>query len=356
MEDKIIMIFKKGAAYFYAYRRNLVLLIIMVNLSCATRLNTGGEKAVLFWPPPPEKPRIEFVRSFNTPDEAGIKASFFQRMKSAILGGDQINKLISPHGIWVDKEGRIYVADTQQSAVIIYDVPKKNIKRITKAKDGVLVSPVDVCCDPAGNIYVSDSALAAVFVFDSGGNFRYDFSNIQFQRPTGLFCHGDTVFVVDTLEHNLVVASNRGEVLMKFGIRGKGKGEFNYPTDLWVDSSQKIFVADTLNFRIQIFDSNGSFLNEFGKNGDAYGDTPRPKAVSMDSDGNIYVVDAVMNGVELFDNNGKFLMFVGGSGSNNGQFLLPAGVFITTDNYIYISDMYNHRVQVFRFLTEEKKQ
>ncbi|MGH7275360.1 MAG: hypothetical protein ACREIQ_13055 [Nitrospiria bacterium] len=38
-----------------------------------------------------------------------------------------------------------------------------------------------------------------------------------------------------------------------------------------------------------------------------------------------------------------------------GNFWLPTGIFGDSQNRIYVADTYNHRVQVFEYLGEEKK-
>ena len=49
------------------------------------------------------------------------------------------------------------------------------------------------------------------------------------------------------------------------GKKGKGDGQFNYPSGVTLDSKGNIIVADTNNHRIQIFNAQGQFLRKWGK-------------------------------------------------------------------------------------------
>ena len=134
------------------------------------------------------------------------------------------------------------------------------------------------------------------------------------------------------------------------GRRGGEPGEFNFPTNVFVDKEGHLFVADTLNFRIQSFNPDASLLNVFGTLGDTPGSLNRPKGVGVDGEGHVYVADSSFNNFQIFDQTGQLLLFVGSVGSGPGEFLLPAGLFIDGKSRIYVVDQGNARVQVFQYL------
>ncbi len=45
----------------------------------------------------------------------------------------------------------------------------------------------------------------------------------------------------------------QSDLLLVVGGPGGGSGEFNMPSGIWIDKTDKIYVADTMNGRIQIF-------------------------------------------------------------------------------------------------------
>ena len=49
------------------------------------------------------------------------------------------------------------------------------------------------------------------------------------------------------------VYNREGSLMKSFGSTGFKMGEFNFPTGLWIDSTDRIYVADTRNLRVQVF-------------------------------------------------------------------------------------------------------
>ena len=47
-------------------------------------------------------------------------------------------------------------------------------------------------------------------------------------------------------------------------------------------------------------------------------------------------------------------MAFGGHGTGYGDFWLPTGLYIDNQDLIYVSDASNRRVQIFRYLKEDK--
>jgi DNA-binding beta-propeller fold protein YncE len=52
--------------------------------------------------------------------------------------------------------------------------------------------------------------------------------------------------------------------LRKWGSKGNGDGQFNFPTGIAVDNSGNLYVADKENHRVQKFSSESTFLVKWG--------------------------------------------------------------------------------------------
>ncbi len=309
----------------------------------------------LIWPQPPEVPRISLENVLSRPRDMGIEEGAFQGFLRYLSGRPE-PALVSPHGLAVDAQGRIYVVDAYLKKVHVFDRgAARHVLWPAAAGGADLVSPIGIAVDERrGRVYVSDSAQALVRVFarDSGeplGEMRSG----GMGRPTGVAVNTvtDELLVVDTVNAVVLRFALADQRLLGFiGSEGIDAGRFHAPTHIAVSRSGEIIVTDSLNFRIQVFSAKGVFVRSFGAPGDSPGYFSRPRGVAVDSDGNIYVVDALFDNVQVFDQDGRLLMAFGEPGGEPGEFWLPSGIAIDGHDRIYVADSYNKRVQVFRYL------
>jgi len=315
-----------------------------------TAVQNGNEQLV--WPLPPEEARIEWVGTVRRPADLGIRKGFLGRLVSWITGsGTPVLK--RPHGVAIDSRGRLWVTDTGQHEVYVFDSQKNHFLRIPAAGQAPLATPIAVAYDSLGIAYVSDSANGNIRLFDENGDSRGTWNaGNSFVRPTGLAfdAQNDLLWVVDTGKHQIVALNLRGEIVRTIGRRGEGPGEFNFPTHIGLDDEGRLYVVDTLNFRIQILSSMGEPIASIGTAGDGPGTFARPKGIARDRDGHIYVVDAMFDNVQIFDEKGQLLLAFGDHGADRGQFSLPTTLCIDGSDRIYVVDSNNQRLQVFRYL------
>jgi DNA-binding beta-propeller fold protein YncE len=304
------------------------------------------------WPPPPADPYIVYVRQISAAKDIGAKAPFFTRLANAITGvGSDSMKLNRPFGLSIDDVGNLVVTDTGVNAVCYLDLAHKKWLRWTSVGELRFLSPV-AAAHRGKTFYVADTGLGEVVAFDQKGKLQFEITN-NVARPAGLALLDDRLLVVDSELHQVVVYGLHGEFISKFGQRGRGPGEFNYPTHISVDDRRQIYVTDSLNYRVQVFTADGKFVREFGSGGDGPGHFSRPKGVAADQSGHVYVVDAVFGNVQIFNDQGRLLLDFGEGGSGVGQFWLPNAIAINSHNEIFVADAYNHRLQMFRYTGRE---
>lgn len=304
------------------------------------------------WPAPPATARVVFEQSFSTPEEFGIEKGLWQWIGDFVFGGDE-SRMIRPMAVVTTDNRHIFVADSGIQGVHRYD-RQDNSYLLIKGINGMgLPSPVALTADAAGNVYVSDSKLAKIFIIRKNSKSAQLFElDTELQQPTGITIDQESgnIYIADTAEHQILVFSQSGKLIDRFGKHGIAAGEFNFPTLLWLQHDT-LFVTDALNFRIQLFGLDGQYLSGFGKAGQSSGYFARPKGVASDEDGNIYVVDALLNNIQLFDASGRYLLTVGEQGQLPGQFWLPAGIYISPQKKIYVADTHNRRIQIFRYIS-----
>ncbi len=338
----------------------VILLLIagipVLTLSCATPpANTINSdfalSSPLVWPEPPEKPRVQFVQTVITPEDLGIKKGFFRRLWEFFAGEDTADRILSPHGVVSDGEGKVYVADWGAGLVHYFDFVKKKYDSVSKTKLGPLASPIGVALDGDGVLYVTDSVLRRIFVFNGTKNKKI-IGDDSLLRPTGIAINkiDKRLYVVDTLGHRVDVFDLDGKNLFSFGSHGTGDGAFNYPTHIALDASGQVYVMDALNFRVEIFEKNGKFLTQFGGLGTAVGSFMKPKGVAVDSEGHIWISDSIRNSIQVFDRQGKLLLIFGTEGIGPGEFNVPAGLYIDSKDRVLVADSYNYRIQLFQYL------
>ena len=335
------------------WRGSFILLAAGLLVSCA-----GGPRPVApvpvsarVWPSPPDAPRIVFRRFLRGPEDIGERASFFGTIGNWLTGDHgESRRLRKPFGLALDETGNLCITDTDANLLCYCDFTRHRWTRYTGVGEYQFASPVAVA-RRQGVFYVADSRLGRVLAFTDARRLVFALG-APLQRPVGVALAGGRLYVLDALAQAVLVYGLDGKYQFRFGMRGTGPGEFNYPTGIADGGPGRLLVSDTLNSRVQVFDLQGKFLSQFGSNGDTSGHFARPKGVAVDAVGHIYVVDAVFDNFQIFDATGRLLLNVGESGSQPGSFALPGGIAIGADNRIYVADSFNHRVQEFQYIGE----
>lgn len=329
--------------------------LLLALAGCATPV--VQQPVELYWPPPPDPPKIKYLESWSTQDDFG-KGGLTAFMET-IIGKEEIANLRKPHAVAVDSGGRIYVTDTAHRAVAVIDKVSKKFWFIGVAGTGRLNVPVGIAIYEIGDrLFVADSKLDVVNVFRLNGSFVKSIGlKKEFENPVGIAIDSrlKRLYIVDSKKHKLFVFSLEGELIREIGDRGGDDGFFNFPVSVAVDSKGNIYVNDSGNFRVQVFDPDGKFLRKFGQLGDTFGCFARPKGIAIDSEDHIYVGDAAFNNFQIFDTEGRLLTWVGQAGFGPGEFQTPSGIFIDNEDRIYVVDQLNRRVQVFQYLGEKWK-
>jgi len=352
---------ERGAGCRWQWRlvfRIVVAVMILSAVSCAPAyrahfdLTASGQ---IVWPGEPEKPRIKYLWVLQNvgSGEGGRRTAMdviTGKTMDDITDPQTSSILLRPQGFYAD-ESRYYIADPGAVRVTVIDRKSGELFHIKTVDGESLEYPRSVVADREGNIYVVDSDLARVISYDRRGKFRFFFSG-GFRRPTGIAIdrQRDRIYVVDTNAHTVYIYDTGGVRRGSMGHRGSGKGEFNYPTHAFVDRNGDLYVTDFLNFRVQIFSPEGEFVASIGSLGDSYDTLDKPKGVAVDSGGHIYIVDGAHDMVKIFDRRGRLLLFFGSTGHELGEFYMPTGLFIDEKDIIYVMDTINMRVQAFQFL------
>jgi sugar lactone lactonase YvrE len=174
----------------------------------------------------------------------------FDRNSGAVLANFGKGVMVTPHGIYVDRQGNVWIADFAGNAAgtkghQVHKFSPKGEKLLSLGvagkpgnADGQFNQPNDVVVGPDGSIYVSDghdgqgmTTAAAI----AEGLTRGATARISKFSPDGKF-------------------------IKSWGKIGLRHGEFRTPHALAFDSRGRLWVADRGNHRIEIFDRDGNYL------------------------------------------------------------------------------------------------
>lgn len=168
----------------------------------------------------------------------------------------------SPGGLRIVND-KLYITDIQKGKVLVYSMSGKKLLEISTAtaKNDPLSAPNAVTVDDQQNIYVSDSGNQRICIFDKTGKFlslingskdgKGD-SKLVNPRGIGVLANG-TILFVDSMTHYVYGYDQKGNQLYQFGGLGSDREQFYLPNGLFVDDKGEIFITDTVNARVAVY-------------------------------------------------------------------------------------------------------
>jgi len=303
------------------------------------------------YPPPPDPPRVMYVRSFQKPDD--LQTGGWQKFWNALVPHDSGLGTVNPAGLALSPDEKVlYVASPPRGKVLAVNLATGDFEAIGTTGQRRLGRPIGVGTDADGLLYVSDKQYNTVLVYEPDGTLKRVFGADRLVQPTGLAVDrkGQQVYVINDAttqvgRHTVEVFALDGRHLRTMGGgRSPAPGIFNFPSDLAVSPAGQLHVADMLNFRVQVFDAQGGLVKMFGQAGSGYpGQFDKIHGISFDTFGNVYVVD-LMQGVQILNDLNQPLMSFG-----EGIMAAPLGIVIDSRNHIFVSD-YQHAVHEFELV------
>lgn len=253
--------------------------------------------------------------------------------------------LSSPSGIYVSDEELMYIADTENSRILVSDM-ECNVKLVIERPNADMYEnetfrPEKIIADKDGNIYsiVSNTTGGAAFFKSNGeycGNFgansteptikavlsyfRKRFStdkmraSVSRSTPAGITGFDiDTEGFVYTVSESDSVRSDRVKKINGAGINlFEGMGQYfgaddmehdinSRFVDIDVDDAGMMYCLDAAMGRILQYDENGGLLFIFGEQSERFGGfSLKPTAIEAQG-GSVYVTDSLKNSVIIFN-------------------------------------------------------
>ncbi len=308
-----------------------VIFLLSLTGGCVSTPQAPKSDKPVFYPPPPDLPRYQFLTSYHGTGDFKEKSSGLDAFLGDGGGAGYILK--KPYGV-IMQGTSIYVVDTQ-ATVFKFDIFNRKVTTMQGAKGlGKLVQPVNISLDAKGNKYVCDPVRHQVIMYDKNDFFVKAFSYAKPWKPVDAEVYGDRLFVVDSTKAKggiMVFDLNSGEFIEKIGDQGPPDQRVAIGINIAIDKDGYLYVVDAGRFRISKYDRDGHYRGHLGEPGDSLGQFGRPRGLAIDHDGRIYACDAAYDIVQVFAHNGQVLTFFGGAGADPGSLSLPAGIFLDYD-------------------------
>lgn len=274
--------------------------------------------------------------------------------------GDRSGQLRAPKGLALDAQGNIYVADSQNHRVQVFDSSGHFLRGWGEGtRPGQFKEPWGIAVAQNGDVYVADTWNHRIQVFDSEGTFLREWG--VFGQPaepaeSGRLLYGPRdlafdsqghLYVADTGNKRVIKYDPEGEVVGITGGPGGEGAQMQEPVGIAVSEEGELYVVDTWNQRILVFDTDLRFLREWQVLGWEGMSVVNKPYLALDHAGGVYVSDPENYRVLKFDDQGKLLVVWGQYGADASSMNLPTGIVVDEAGRIVVADSDNHRILVF---------
>jgi streptogramin lyase len=201
---------------------------------------------------------------------------------------------VGAHGIFVDKDGNVWITDYQANA------PSE--ARGGGAGGGVAGAQAAAGRGrgPLGPVAGATVGMQ-VFKFSPDGKLLMSLGKPGGATPPECCYAPDDVLVAPNGDifiseghgagPDLILKLDKtGKPIKSWGGTGSGPGQFDQPHSLAMDSKGRLFVADRNNNRVQIFDQDGKFIDQWYQ-------FSRPSGLFIDKKDMLYVADSESDSV-----------------------------------------------------------
>jgi len=176
--------------------------------------------------------------------------------------------MAEPGNLALDVENRLlYVSDIQLDQILVYDADTLKLKRKigTTGHNHELTTPGDfgkptgVAVDKEGNLYVADTLNNRIEIFDGDGKFIKTFGKAgdgpgYFARPKGVAVDSDGhIWVADGVQDRVQVFTFDGQLCISMGGHGLLPGQFQGLVNVFSDKNNRVFTSEIYPGRVQQF-------------------------------------------------------------------------------------------------------
>lgn len=241
-----------------------------------------------------------------------------------------------------DSRDRVFVGSRSEHPLVIFD---RDGSFLASWGEGLLGGAHGLYIDDEDNVYCTVHRDHCVYKFDRHGTLVMTLGSPHkaaeraghpFNGPTDLaIASTGELFVSDGYGNARVhKLSPDGELLLSWGERGNGPGQFDVPHSVRVDKYDRVWVCDRQNRRIQIFDTDGNYLIEWAG-------LALPTTVWFDPNDDVVYIAEMERRVSIRTLDGRLITKWGGLGESDkpGEFVGgPHGIWADSHGDLYVSE------------------
>jgi uncharacterized protein (TIGR03663 family) len=282
------------------------------------------------------------IQNTSARDYSGGSATVIRAARTLGDPGSGPGQFAEPRGLAADARGNLYVADTKNNRIEVFDANGQFVRAFGTAGsgDGQLKEPCGVTVNGDGSVLVADTWNHRIARFAADGSWLGAVTDTErgFFGPRAVLVSHGFLYVADTGNKRIVRFDDSWNRVGEWGTSGGGPGQFVEPVGLAADSSGKVYVADTGNHRIQVFDGEGHYLREFPVFG--WKDFYTEPYIAIGPSDSVLATDSSEGRVNEYDSAGNLRR----SWRADGPFKKPTGLTVDASGQVSVSDRDGHRV------------
>ncbi len=260
--------------------------------------------------------------------------------------------LSTPGGIFVTKEGSMYITDSEKGRIVVADLFGK-VTRIYGPPvseligDGFTYKPQKIVLDRAGRMYVQATGVfEGLLCFDSEGRFLQYFGSNRVEMTAAMLIARFWKTILSQEQKGGLA----GFIPIEYSNIAIGEDDFLYATV--VKSTNSLNEIKKLNalgnniLRISPFSTTLYPRNDYGDHPVAWVDAKPVDSmfsdILVDQDGWIAALDARRGRIFLYDEDSNLLGALGGSGEQLGTFKQPSSIVSVQGRLLVLDAMKNN--------------
>ncbi|CAF1382383.1 unnamed protein product [Rotaria sordida] len=277
--------------------------------------------------------------------------------------GSATNQLWGPHGLFVDDDQTLVIADTYNHRIVQWRAGDTNGQVVAGGHGkgdrlNQLNEPTDVLIDKeTDSLIICDRENRRVVRWSRRSGTAHGEVLVHDVKCWGLAMDDQRYLYISDYEKDEVRRYEKGDWngIVVAGGNGIGSGlnQFNGPTYIFVDKQQTLYVSDRSNDRVMKWDkgaTEGIVVAGYQGQGSSQTQLSFPNGVFVNAWGTLCVADSWNNRVISWPQGaaqGTVIVGGNGAGVKANQFNGPMALSFDLHGNLYVVDRGNYRVQQF---------